>query len=163
MRQIHREEVDLPLHSADHCQRFAEVNLCVSRFVAQRHEHLTHPLPPLVHVVLYNGDPAGVAVLVSQPLENPLRGMLLLGWLSLIFLQDPIDDPNERIQLRPRRRPAPPISRRHRERQHLRHRPWVDPESPRCLAPAQPLYINRSSHLPIQFHAFHPSAFNPPG
>jgi hypothetical protein len=120
-------------------------------------------LAALVHVVLYNGDPAAIAVLVPQPLEDPFRGVLLLGRLFLIFLQDPIDDPDERIQLRPRRRPAPPVSRRYRERQHLRHRPRVDPEAPRCLAPAQPLNINRSSHLPVQFHAFHPSASNPPG
>jgi hypothetical protein len=57
---------------------------------------------------------------------------------------------------------VPPVARRHRERQHLRHRPRVDRESTRCFAPAQALYINRSSHLPIQFHAFHPSAFNAP-
>jgi hypothetical protein len=38
--QVHREEVDLPFHSADHRQRFTEVDLCVSRIVAQRHEHL---------------------------------------------------------------------------------------------------------------------------
>jgi hypothetical protein len=49
-------------------------------------------------------------VLVTQPLEDPLRGVLLLGRLSLIFLQDPIDDPDERIQLRPRRLPALPGS-----------------------------------------------------
>ena len=162
MRQIHREEVDLPLLSADHCQRFAKVDLRVSRVVAQRHEHLALPLAAFVHVLLYNSDPARIAVLISQPLENPLGGVLLLGPLALILLQDPIDDPNVRVQLRPRRRPAPPVSRRHRERQHLRHRPRVDPKSPRCLAPAQPFNINRSSHLPIQFHAFHPSAFNPP-
>jgi hypothetical protein len=88
--------------------------------------------------------------------------MLLLGRLFLILGQDPIDDPDERIQLRPRQRSAPPVSRRHRERQHLRHRPRIDPESPRCFAPAQSLNVNRSPHLPVQFHAFHPSAFNPP-
>src|ERR1019366_6820782 len=89
------------------------------------------------------------------------RTMLLLGRLTLIFLQDPINDPEERIQLRPRRRPAPPVSWRHRERQHLRHRPRVDPEPPRRFPPAQPLYIHRSPHLPVQFHAFHPSALCP--
>ena len=162
VRQVHGKEVDLPLHPADHRQRFAEVDLRVSRVVAQRHEHLALPLPPLVHVVLYDRDPAGISVLVSQPLEDPLRGMLLLGRLTLIFLQDPVNDPEERIQLGARRRPAPPVSRRHRERQHLRHRPRVDPEPTRRFPPAQPLYINRSPHLPIQFHAFHPSAFNPP-
>src|SRR5208282_2880918 len=64
--------------------------------------------------------------------------MLLLGWLTLIFLQDPINDPDERIQFRSCRWPAPPVSRRHRERQHLRDRPRVDAKPPRRLPPAHP-------------------------
>src|SRR5271163_5036024 len=87
--------------------------------------------------------------------------MLLLGRLTTIILQDPIDDPDEWIQFRPRRRPAPPVSRRHRERQHLRDRPRIDPEPPRRLPPAHTLHIHRSPHLPVQFHAFHPSALCP--
>jgi hypothetical protein len=161
VRQVHRKEVDLPFHPADHRHRFAEVDLRVPRIVSQRHEHLAHPLPPLVHVVLYDRDPASISMLVSQPLEDPFGGMLLLRRLTLIVFQDPINDPEERIQLRPRRRLTPPVSRRHRERQHLRHRPRVDPKPPRRLASAQPLNINRPSHLPIQFHAFHPSALCP--
>jgi len=157
VRQVHDEEVDLPLYSANHRQRFAEVDLRVSRIVPQWHEHLTLPQAPLVHVVFNDGDPACIAVLISKPLEDPLRRMLLLGRPCLIFLQDPIDDPNERVQLGSRRRPAPPVSRRHRERQHLRHCSGIDPEAPRCFAPAQSLNVNRSPHLPIQFHAFHPS------
>src|ERR1035437_3824374 len=94
-------------------------------------------------------------------LEDPLRGMLLLGRLTLIVLQDTVDDPDERIQLRPRRRPVPPVSRRHRERQHFRHRPRVDPKPTRRLPSAHPLHIHRSPHLPVQFHAFHPSALCP--
>jgi len=43
------------------------------------------PLAPLVHVVLYNGDPTGISVLVSQPLEDALGGMLLL-WLAAPYL-----------------------------------------------------------------------------
>ena len=161
VRQVHREEVDLPLHPADHRQRFAEVDLRVPGIVAQRHEHLALPLAALVHVVLYDRDPAGIPVLVPQPLEDPLRGVLLLGRPPLIFFQDPVDDPDERIQLRPHRRPAPPVSRRHRERQHLRYRPRVDTKPPRRLPPAHPLHIHRSPHLPVQLHAFHPSALCP--
>ena len=29
------------------------------------------------HVLLHDGDAAGEAVLVAQPLENPLRGVML--------------------------------------------------------------------------------------
>src|SRR5271154_3206353 len=128
------------------------------RFVPQRHEHLALPLAMLVDVVLDDRDPAAIPVFVSQPLENPLRGMLLFGWLPLIFFQDPVDDPAEPIQLRPSRRPAPPVSPRPTERPHLSYRPRVEPESPRRLPPPHPLNKNRSPHLPVQFHAFHPSA-----
>jgi hypothetical protein len=41
-------------------------------------EHLALPLAPLVHAAPY-AIPAVVVVLIPQPLENPLRGMLLLG------------------------------------------------------------------------------------
>jgi len=36
VRQVHRQEVDLPFHSSDHRQRFAKVDLRVPRIVAQR-------------------------------------------------------------------------------------------------------------------------------
>ena len=72
--------------------------------MAQRHEHLALPQPPLVHVVLHDRQPAGVAVLVPKPLEDPLRGVPLLRRTALILLQDLVDDPDERVQLRSRRR-----------------------------------------------------------
>jgi hypothetical protein len=60
------------------------------------------------------------------------------------------------VQLRPRRRPASPVARWYRKRQHLRYRPLVEPKPARCLTSAQPLHIHRSSNLPVEFHAFHP-------
>src|SRR5215469_531762 len=62
VRQVHREEVDLALHSANNRERFTEVDLSMSRIVPQGHEHLARPLAPLVHVVFDDGDPAAVAV-----------------------------------------------------------------------------------------------------
>jgi hypothetical protein len=62
-----------------------------------------------VHVGPYDHDPAVVPVLVAQPLEDPLRGVVLFRRLTLILLQDPVDDPDKRIQLGPRRQPAAPI------------------------------------------------------
>jgi len=117
--------------------------------VAQRHEHLAQPLATLMHVSPNDRDPAAVPVLIAQPLEDPLRGMLLFGRPPLILLQDPLDDPNERIQLGPRRRPPPPIPWRHRERQHLRHRPRVDPKAPRRFPLAQPLHVHCPSYLNV--------------
>ena len=115
VRQVHRKEVDLPFHPADLRQRLAKVDLRMPRIMAQRHEHLALPQPALVHIVLHDRQPAGVAVLVPKPLEDPLRGVPLLRLTALILLQDLVDDPDERVQLRSRRRLAAPIPGRHRE------------------------------------------------
>jgi hypothetical protein len=40
----------------------------MARIVPQRYEHLALPQPARQHVVLNNGDPAGIAVLVAKPL-----------------------------------------------------------------------------------------------
>jgi hypothetical protein len=49
-------------------------------------------------------------MLVPQPLEDPLRGVLLLRRSALILLHDTVDDARERVQLRAHRRLAPPVS-----------------------------------------------------
>ena len=84
MRQVHREKVDLALDPGDlrHC--LAKIHLRMSGIVAQRHKHLAVPLPMRLHVVLNNGDAAGVAVLVAQPFEDPLRRVSLLFRPSFI-------------------------------------------------------------------------------
>src|SRR4051794_22465213 len=107
--------MDLALHSGDFRQRLAEIHLCMTRIVPQRHEHLAMPQPPRQNIVFYDGDPAGIAVLVAKPLEDPLRGMPLLLRSRFIRRQSGIDDPGERVELRTRRRPAPPFSGRTRK------------------------------------------------
>src|SRR4051812_22956520 len=111
-----------------------------------------------MHVVLHNRQTASVAVLVAQTLEYPLRGVTLLRWTAFILFQDPVDDSHERIQLRTRRRPAPPISRWDRKRQHLHHCPRIYAKATRRLAPTDPLNLNRVADPPIQLHALHPPA-----
>lgn len=44
----------------------------------QRHKHLAVPQPAHTHIVLNDGDAASVAVLIAQPLEDPLRRVPLL-------------------------------------------------------------------------------------
>src|SRR3954447_14984866 len=78
VRQVKSEEVDLALRATDDADRFPEVGLCMPRRMHQRYEHLLRSLPPAGHVILHDRDPAREAVLISQPLENPLRRMLLL-------------------------------------------------------------------------------------
>src|SRR3954466_14105370 len=114
------------------------------------------------NIVLHDRQPAGITVLVTQALKDPLRRVPLLRRTALVLLQDLIDDRHKSIQLGPLRGVAPPIPRRHRERQHLRHRARIDAKPARRLTPAEPLDLNRVADLPIQLHELHPqpSAFN---
>jgi len=132
------------------------------RRVHQRHEHLPGPLTLPQHVVLHDSQATGVTVFVAQPLEDPLRGVPLLRWTALIILQHLIDDPDERVQLRPCRWAATPVPGRNREGQHLGHRPRVDPEPTRRLATAQTLDPHRMANLSIQLHDLHPPALCTP-
>ena len=143
MRQVKGEEVDLALGATDDADGFAKVYLSMPRRMHQGYKHLLSPLMPAGHVVLHDRQPAGIAMLIPQPLEDPLRGVPLLRLTALILLQDPVDDPDERVQLRSRRRRAAPIPGRYREHHHLGYRPRVDPEPSRRLPMAQPLNPHR--------------------
>ena len=63
---------------ADLAERLAEVDLGVPGRMRQRDEDLLGPALLLPNVVGDDGDAAGEAVLVAQPLEDPLRGVPLL-------------------------------------------------------------------------------------
>jgi hypothetical protein len=93
----------------DLCQSLAKIHLRMTAIVLQRHKHLAllRTAPP--NVVLDDGDPARVAVLIAKSFKDPLRGMPLLSRATFIHRQDPVDDPGKRVQLRARRRPPPPI------------------------------------------------------
>ena len=150
--------MDLALYPTDDADSFTKVGLRMPRRVHQWHEHLALPLTLLQHVVLHDGQAAAITMLGAQPLEDPLRDVTLLRWTALIILQDLIDDADERVQLRPGRRAATPVSGRNRESQHLRYSPRVDPETSRRLTTAQTLNPHRMSDLPVKLHALHPSA-----
>src|SRR5262245_7186340 len=90
---------------------------------------------------------------VSKLCKDPLRRVPLLLRPSLVSCQDRLDDPDKRVQLRSRRRPPPPVPGRHRKRQHLGHRPRVDPKTPRRCPPAYPFNLNRKTNLSVQIHA----------
>ena len=103
-------------------------------------------------------NPASVAVLVAKPFEDPLRGMPLFLRPTLIRRQNSVDDPGERVQLRPCGRPAPPIPRRDRKCQHLSYRPRVDPNAPCCFPPAHTLNLEPHSRITnprIELNAVH--------
>src|SRR5689334_379714 len=156
MRQVDCKEVDLALYPGDLRQCLTKVRLRMARIMPQRYEDLELPQSARQHVVLNNGDPAGIAVLVAKPFENPLRGMPLLPRPAFVLHQDTVDDPGERVELRTRRWSPPPIPRRYRERQHLGYCPRVNPKLPRCFPSAQTLDLYRVTSPPIKLHHLHP-------
>src|ERR1700733_13716272 len=95
---------------------------------------------------------------VAQTLEDPLRRVSLLHRPSFVLCQDPLNHPDERIQLRARRRPVPPVARRHGKRQHLRHRAGVNAKAARRLPATDPLNPYRVADPRIKLHQLHPPA-----
>ena len=79
VRQAHEEDMQLATHAADHADRFAEVDLSMTRRMGERHELLSRALASFPNIVRHDRDAAGKAVLVAQTLEDPLRGMALLA------------------------------------------------------------------------------------
>jgi hypothetical protein len=80
--------------------------------MGQRHEHLPLALLGRMHAVLHDRDATRKAMLFAQPLEDPLRGMSLLLRPLAVFLHNPINDGDERVELRSHHRLAAPIARR---------------------------------------------------
>ena len=72
MGEIDDEVVRLRQYPADLHLRLAEVRLSMPWRMGQRHEHLALRGPLQTHVVLNDRVAAREAVLVPQPLEDPL-------------------------------------------------------------------------------------------
>jgi hypothetical protein len=103
VRRRQREVVRFAPDPADLAERLAEVHLGVPGRMRQGHEHLLGPALLLPNVVGDDGDAAGEAVLVAQPLEDPPRRVPLLVRKGPVRLQDLVDDREERVELRARR------------------------------------------------------------
>ncbi len=73
-----------------------------------------------------------------------------------VLLQDPVDHPAVRVQLRRSRRRLPTVPGRRRVLQHLPHRVPVQPVHTRRLARAHPLHHAGPAHPPVQLHLVHP-------
>jgi len=73
----------------------AEIELRFARRVRQRHEDFRRLLPVAPDLVTNGGDPAGVLVLVAEPLEDPLARVALLPVFLLVGFQDRVNDRNE--------------------------------------------------------------------
>jgi len=136
LRQIHAEEVDLLPYAADHRDRLAKIHLAMPGRMRQRHERLAAPRPAKPDIILHHRVAAAKAMLVAQPLEDPLRRVPLLHRPRPIGLHDRVDHRQQRPQLGLRHRHRPRIARRQREPAHLQHRLAAQPENPRRLTPA---------------------------
>ena len=152
VRQVEAEEVDLPLHPANHRHRFPEVGLRVARRVHQRHEHLPDRRAPLANVVLHGGVAAGEAVLGAEPVVDPLGRVPLLDRRRAVLLQDPVDHRGERPQPGACRWTPPSVARRHREGQHLADRVAVNAKAPGRLPDAQPLDMAGVANPSVELH-----------
>ena len=102
--KVQHEVVDGLLHSSDHRLGLAEVALGITRRMGQRNVHLPCPAATFAHVVLDYRVLAIEAVLGSQPVVDPLRSVALLLRETTVILQDTVDHPAVRIQLRATRR-----------------------------------------------------------
>ena len=141
----------LLLIPADHHFGFAKIRLRVARGVVQRHEHLTTTPLLLANVILHDRVAAREPVLVTQPIEYPLRRVALLTRLANIIHQPLLDDRRIPVQLRSLDRCRPPITRRNRKTQHLPHALARNPKMTRQRMPAHAVPVPETD-LPIQFH-----------
>ena len=146
---------------ADHRHRLAEIHLGMPRRMRQRHENLPATAPLAPHMILHHCVAAAIAMLVAQPLEDPLGGMLLLGRASPVRLQDGGDHRQQRPQLGLARRPRPHIPRRRRVPAHLGNRIPAQPENPGCLPPAMPLEEHEPPDRRVGLHNEHLPAPHP--
>ena len=92
--QARRQEVDLAFHAADDGQGLAKINLGVAGRMRQRNKHLPPTLSDTADAVLHNGDLARKAVLITQPLEYPLRCVTLRLRTIPVLFQDTVDNTN---------------------------------------------------------------------
>ena len=104
-------------------------------WMRQRHERLAAPRPAEPDIILHHRVAAAKAMLVAQPLEDPLRRVPLLHRPRPIGLHDRVDHRQQRLQLGLRHRHRPRIARRQREPAHLQIRLAAQPENPRRLTP----------------------------
>ena len=68
--------------------------------MGQRDEDLGRPQPPGGDGLLHDGQAAGIAVLVTEPLEDAAGGVPLLPRGLLVVLEDLVDDGQEGVELR---------------------------------------------------------------
>ena len=90
-------------------------------------------------------------MLITKPLEHPLGRVTLLAVAALILSEPGINDLGEPIQLWPLDLGSAPVSRRHREAQHLPDAVTRNPKMPRRRPRAHAVSTGQTD-LPVKFH-----------
>ena len=98
VRQGHDEDRHLGRPAVEGDLGLAEVDLGLAGRVGQRDEDLGGAAPPGPDGVLDDGQAAPVAVLVPEPVEDPLGGVPLLLRGLPVVLEDLVDDRQERLE-----------------------------------------------------------------
>ncbi len=97
--QAHHRQSRLHAHTGNLDERLAEVELGLTRWLGERHEHFTVTVVVVGEVAPELTLRTLVAVLVAQALEDPLGGVALLLGGGLILLEDLVDHPEECSEL----------------------------------------------------------------
>jgi hypothetical protein len=162
VRQRHDEHGDGGGLAVERDLGLAEVGLGLAGRVGQRDEDLGGAKPPGADGVLDRGQPALVAVLVPQPLEDPLGGVpLLLGGL-LVVLEDLVDDRQQGVEDRGPLRLGAAITGRLGVVEDLLERLPVDLGLAAGGAPAEAVGEDATADLGPVFHVgIHPVASLP--
>jgi hypothetical protein len=128
VRQRHDEQGDLRRPPVERHLGLSEVDLGLAGPVGQRDEDLGAGAPPGGDGFLDDGLAARVAILVSEPLEDPAGRVPLLLRGSLVILEDLVDDGEEGVELGPGPRGGAAVARRLGMAQDLLKRVPVDVE-----------------------------------
>ena len=91
IRQRHHEQRHLLPLTGEVDIGEAEVDLGLARWMREGHEDLLPDVLPLPDRRFHHRDAAGVATLGPQPVEDPLRRVVLLLRLLLVLLQHLLD------------------------------------------------------------------------
>ncbi len=153
LRHIHHQEVDPVFDTDDHRKRLTEVHPGMTRLMAQRHIHFAPTLTRRKDTILHNRDATGKTVLIAQAFEYPLRGVTLLVRALTVFLENPVDDADKRIELRAR---AGGFLRRSPGGTEYRSILSIVRRSIPLLRAVSSLQQNRTPHLNAKRHTLHP-------
>ena len=157
MRQVHAEIVHPLLLAGDIDIGFAKIGLGMTWSVAEWNEHFLGAQFGPRHILPHDRHPAAKAMLVPQPLKDPLRRVPLLAVHLAVIRQNLVNHPSKRLQLARAHQPFAPMLRRLGEGHHFTDRVAVHAKIRGRFPLAHPAG-NRAANLHIKFHWIHPPA-----